>query len=149
MASSDGPDSDDGAFRYVYQKDTPAAGAALASNRLRPRLERAGTNLSNCNGEMGAGSSNITLYIVWPYVLALWVAQTLQQKPSFQGRKKSEAGESREHLHGSATGTPTQRTSRQKGRPGTEIAFNADRRDPGAIAAPCGSGGLTAAGFDY
>ena len=39
---------------------------ALGSIRdsLRPRLGRAGTNYSNCNGEMGAGSSNITLYIV-------------------------------------------------------------------------------------
>jgi hypothetical protein len=30
-----------------------------------PRLDRAGTKLSYCNGEIAAGSRNITLYIVW------------------------------------------------------------------------------------
>src|ERR1700722_7957681 len=51
----------------------------LASPKVVPGLERATTNLTNCNGELGVGSSNITLYIVWPYPVALWVAHTLQQ----------------------------------------------------------------------
>ena len=50
-----------------------------ASPKVVPGLERATTNLTNCNGELGVGSSNITLYIVWPYPVALWVAHTLQQ----------------------------------------------------------------------
>ncbi len=32
-----------------------------------PQLDRAGTKLSYCNGEIGAGSSNITPYMVWAY----------------------------------------------------------------------------------
>jgi len=55
----------------------------------RPRLERAGTNSTNCNGELGARSSNITLYIVWPFRPALWVAHTLQQLTILQARVRT------------------------------------------------------------
>ena len=48
-----------------------------------PGLDRAGTKLSYCNGENGAGSSDITPYMVWPYERPRWVAQTLQQMDRF------------------------------------------------------------------
>jgi hypothetical protein len=44
---------------------------------------------------MGAGSSNITPYIVWPYLPALWVAHTLQQLGSLR-LKEGWGGEDRE-----------------------------------------------------
>ncbi len=60
-----------------------------------PQAGEAGTNLSYCNGEIGAGSSNITLYIVWPYARPRQIAQTLQQTPGLRAWKKRR-GKSRE-----------------------------------------------------
>src|SRR5271168_483819 len=69
----------------------------------QPRLDRAGTKLSYCNGEIGAGSSNITPYMVWPYGRPRWVAQTLQQLNSFRVENGNEVGEPREPLQASAS----------------------------------------------
>src|SRR5271168_5313763 len=68
----------------------------------QPRLERAGTKLSYCNGEIGAGSSNITPYMVWACKGPRWVAHTLQQLDGFwveTGRRPEGA---REHNNVSA-----------------------------------------------
>jgi hypothetical protein len=47
-----------------------------------------GTKLSYCNGEIGPGSSNITLYIVWAYETPPCIAQTLQQMYAFRVERK-------------------------------------------------------------
>jgi len=56
---------------HVFTNKIPLAGSMHAGPNLRdilhPRLDRADTKLSYCNGEIGAGSSNITPYMVWPY----------------------------------------------------------------------------------
>src|SRR5579859_884043 len=67
-----------------------------------PRLGRAGTKLSYCNGENGAGSSNITPYMVWPYGRPRWVAQTLQQIRTLWVETERRWGESREQDKASA-----------------------------------------------
>src|SRR5258708_31155576 len=71
----------------VNQEDSSATENDACSDQCRPRPDRAGTNLSYCNGEIGPGSSNITLYIVWPSALARWVAHTLQHMPSLRLRE--------------------------------------------------------------
>src|SRR5258708_7136643 len=86
----------DHAGRAVYQTDSSPAENDACSDQCRPRLDRAGTNLSYCNGEIVPGSSNITLYIVWPCGRARWVAHTLQQMPGLRvregrGRKNRES----------------------------------------------------------
>ena len=53
------------------------------------------TNLSYCNGEIGPGSSNITLYIVWPYERPRQIAHTLQHMFGLRVRKRR-GGENRE-----------------------------------------------------
>src|ERR1700739_18993 len=67
-----------------------------------PGLDRAGTNLSYCNGEFRAGSSNIKLYMLWPCPLPLPVAHKVQHVASSSGRK-DEVGEPREQDKASAT----------------------------------------------
>jgi hypothetical protein len=53
-----------GRFPFVLDvRSTPYR--ADSTPRPHPRLGRVGTNLSYCNGEIGRGSSNITLYMVW------------------------------------------------------------------------------------
>lgn len=69
-----------------------------------PRLDRAGTKLSYCNGEIGAGSSNITPYMVWACKRPRWVAHTLQQMDGFSVEKAKEVGEAREQDKASASG---------------------------------------------
>src|SRR5436305_9020924 len=56
----------------VYQEGYPPALDAfcvphkgLLERHPHPKLGRVGTKLSYCNGEIAAGSSNITLYMVW------------------------------------------------------------------------------------
>src|SRR5271155_385206 len=84
-------------LRELFTRWMPASSKPFVLDQFRPWLERASTNLSNCNGEMGAGSSNITLYVVWPYVLALWVAHTLQQMTGLlsEGKTRRENRESK------------------------------------------------------
>jgi hypothetical protein len=90
---------------------TLAAGMKLFTRRIPPsgitilvllvpdlnsrRAGEARTNLSYCNGEIGPGSSNITLYIVWPYERPRQIAHTLQHMPALRVRK-SEGGKNRE-----------------------------------------------------
>src|SRR5271169_6960090 len=87
-----------GDFDFARRKgDSLPTGFLLRSirckrRRLRryshPRLDRADTKLSYCNGEIGAGSSNITPYMVWPYPGPRWVAHTLQQMDGFRVETK-------------------------------------------------------------
>jgi hypothetical protein len=74
---------------FTTRIPTPSAKRSLSSIPwpVPPGLDRAGTNLTHCNGQIGAGSSNITLYIVWPYEQAPQVAHTLQQMPILRVRK--------------------------------------------------------------
>jgi len=71
---------------HVYQEGSPSALDARGGRYTtdsgpysHPGLERVGTKLSYCNGEIDAGSSNITLYIVWPYAWPPCIAQALPQ----------------------------------------------------------------------
>lgn len=73
-----------------------------------PGLARAGTNLSYCNGEIVPGSSNITLYIVWPWKRAPLVAQTLQHVSGLQVESENEVGEPREQDKATAMRRPSQ-----------------------------------------
>jgi hypothetical protein len=67
-----------------------------------PRLDRAGTKLSYCNGEIGAGSRNITPYMVWAYKGPRWVAHTLQQLDAFRAETERRWEEPREQANGIA-----------------------------------------------
>src|SRR6202035_4521332 len=69
------------------------------------------TNLSYCNGEITPGSSNITLYIVWPCVPPRQVAHTLRHMPGLRAEERTEVGEPREHNHAIATGKGKQWSS--------------------------------------
>src|ERR1700753_4116719 len=66
--------------------------------RSRPRLGRAHTKLSYCNGEIQAASSNITLYVVGPYELPPCIAQALQSSDRNSVETEKEVGERREHI---------------------------------------------------
>ena len=82
----------------VYQTGSRLPRAMHGStfaDQFSPRLERVGTNLSYCNGEIGAGSSNITLYVVWPCVSPRWVAHALRHLPGLPG-EEDEVGEAGE-----------------------------------------------------
>ena len=73
-----------------------------AHKSSHPRLERAHTNLSYCNGEILPGSSNITLYLVSPWTGPRHIAQTLQHLVKRFLETKNEAGEPREQDKASA-----------------------------------------------
>ena len=66
------------------------------------RLDGASTKLSYCNGEIGAGSSNITPYMVWGCERPLWVAQTLRQLTGFWVETGRRWEGSRERFNASA-----------------------------------------------
>lgn len=94
---------DDRTGAGVYQADSSAALDAFcgpfrtgAAHDSHPRLGRVGTKLSYCNGEIGPGSSNITLYIVWGCGRPRCIAQTLQQTCTFMVETETEVGEPRE-----------------------------------------------------
>jgi hypothetical protein len=70
--------------------------AGRFSATFSPRAGEASTKLSYCNGRIGAGSSNITPYMVWPYGRPRWVAQTMRHLGSLRVQRENEAGESRE-----------------------------------------------------
>ena len=65
-----------------------APGRSQFAFPYHPRLVRAGTKLSYCNGEIGAGSRNITPYIVWGYERPRCIAQTLQQTDGIRPRRR-------------------------------------------------------------
>ena len=67
-----------------------------------PPAGQGGTKLSYCNGEIGAGSSNITPYMVWRYERPRWVAHTLQQMNVFSVGVGKEVGAPRERNKASA-----------------------------------------------
>jgi len=78
-------------MRPVYQQGSPSAlDAFYGSDKAdsaryhHPGLEWVGTKLSYCNGKIQAGSSNITLYMVWAYEIAPCIAQTLHLMRSFR-----------------------------------------------------------------
>ncbi len=100
------------AWTRVFTNEIPPrqfdACRITSERHSHPRLDRAGTKLSYCNGEIGAGSSNITPYMVWAYERPRWVAHTLQQLDGFQGEGR-EVGESREQHHASAFASRKQR----------------------------------------
>ena len=92
----------------VYQRDSPRrfdACRTVSGRHSHPRLDRADTKLSYCNGEIGAGSSNITPYMVWACKRPRWVAHTLQQMDGFSVEREQEVGESREQDKASASGS--------------------------------------------
>jgi hypothetical protein len=92
----------------VYQRDSPRrfdACRTVSGRHSHPRLDRAGTKLSYCNGEIGAGSSNITPYMVWACKRPRWVAHTLQQMDGFSVEREKEVGEAREQDKASASGS--------------------------------------------
>src|SRR5260370_36549117 len=76
-----------------------------------PRLDRAGTKLSYCNGEIGAGASNITPYMVWPYERPRWGAHTLQQLSGLRAETERRWEVSREQDPASAIGNGKQRAA--------------------------------------
>lgn len=93
----------------IYQEGSPSAldarsgpYRAVLAPHCHPRLGRVGTNLSYCNGEIGLGSSNITLYMVWAYPIPPCIAQTLHHPNSLRLRREIEVGERREHNQASA-----------------------------------------------
>jgi hypothetical protein len=71
--------------------------APILGQISHPGWQGGAQKLSYCNGEIGAGSSNITLYMVWPYERPRWVAQTLQQMRILRVESEKEVGEPREH----------------------------------------------------
>jgi hypothetical protein len=88
------------AWPWVFTKGIPPpefdAGWTTSWRHCSPLAGWASTKLSYCNGEIGAGSSNITPYMVWACEGPLWVAQTLRQMNGFtveMGRRWEEPRE--------------------------------------------------------
>jgi len=69
-----------------------------------PRLDRVGTNLSYCTGEIPPASSNITPYIVGGCKIAPCIAQSLQQMPGLRVERKDGLENRREQDKASAVG---------------------------------------------
>ena len=93
------------AARGVYQEDSSSVLVALhgleqthLAQYSHPGLDRAGTNLSYCNGEIRVASSNITLYVVWAGIRPRCIAHTWQHQVIFRRGDEDRRWENRESL---------------------------------------------------
>ena len=87
----------------VYEEDSPSVlvawyglGQTHPAQYSHPWLDRAGTNLSYCNGEIRVASSNITPYIVWAWIRPRCIAHTLRHLDIWQRGDEDRRWENRE-----------------------------------------------------